>query len=283
MPDVGPTAVLPLRPLTIGELIDSAVLLLRDHARVLVPVALVLTVLEQLLLYPLRLVAGVEPPGYLPDINKLSAYWFLLAVGAASEALIIALLGNLSARAAGTVLIEPAGQVRRMRLLQPYGARFAVTALVALLAGAIMFGAALVVPAWLIAFALLGSVVPAIALERIGPFRALVRSGALALRSGGRAGAVRLLGYLVWWIVRVGLAVGIVSGLGSIGLLDPDWKVPVSLAVWAAVNSVAYPAIACLDAVIYLETRIRTEGLDIVIARARQSGRPLVIPTAGRR
>ncbi|MBF9127675.1 hypothetical protein I0C86_01485 [Plantactinospora sp. S1510] len=283
MPDAGPTAVLPLRPLTIGELIDSAVLLLRDHARVLVPVALLLTVLEQLLLYPPRLAAGVEPPGYLPDINGLTPYWFLLAVGAATETVIIALLGNLSARAAGTVLLEPAGPVRPMRLLHPKGARFAVTALVALLAGGIMFVAALAMPAWLIGFALLGAVVPAITLDRVGPFRALVRSGALALRSVGRAGGVRLLGYLVWWIVRVGLAVGIVSGLGSVGLLDPDWKVPASLAVWAAVNSVAYPAIACLDAVIYLETRIRTEGLDIVITRARQSGRPLISPMAGHR
>lgn len=283
MPDAGPTAVLPLRPLTIGELIDSAVLLLRDHARVLVPVALVLTALEQLLLYPPRLAAGVEPPDYLPNINGLTAYWFLLAVGAATEAVIIALLGNLSARAAGTVLLEPAGRVRRMRLLHPEGARFAVTMLVALLAGAIMFVAAIAMPAWLIGFALLGSLVPAIVLERVGPFRGLVRSGALALRSVGRAGGVRLLGYLVWWIVRVGLAAGIVTGLGSVGLLDPDWKVPVSLAVWAAVNSVAYPAIACLDAVVYLETRIRTEGLDIVIARARQSGRPLIPPMAGRR
>ena len=216
MPDAGPTAVLPLRPLTIGELIDSAVLLLRDHARVLVPVALILTVLEQLLLHPLRLAAEVAPPGYLPEINRLPAYWFLLAVGAASETVIIALLGNLTARAAGTVLLDPSAPVRR--LLHPGGARFAATALVALLAGAIMFVAALAMPAWLIGFALLGSVVPTIVLDRVGPFRALLRSGTLALRGGCRAGAVRLLGYLVWWIVRIGLAVGIVSGLGSVGL-----------------------------------------------------------------
>lgn len=281
MPDAGPIAVLPLRPLTIGELIDSAVLLLRDQARVLVPVALVLTVLEQLLLYPLRLVADVAPPAYLPEFTELSAYWFLLAVGAATEAVIIALLGNPAARAAGTVLLDPTSRVRG--LLRRSGARFAVTALVALLAGAVMFVAALVMPAWTVGFALLGSLVPAIVLDRVGPFRGLWRSVTLAFRVGGRAAGVRLLGYLVWWIVRVGLAVGIVSGLGSIGLLDPDWKLPLSLAVWAAVNSVAYPAIACLDAVVYLETRMRTEGLDIVIVRARQTGRPMVIPMAGGR
>ncbi|GAB3970314.1 hypothetical protein V1634_23130 [Plantactinospora veratri] len=281
MPDAGPTAVLPLRPLTVGELIDSAVLLFRDHARVLVPVALVLAALEQLLLHPLRLVAEVTPPAYLPRIDELPAYWFLLAVGAACEAVIVALLGNLTARAAGTVLLDPGTRVRR--LLHPRGARLPATVLVALLAGAVMFVASLVMPLWVIGFALLGSVAPAIVLDRLGPFRALWRSATLALRTGGRAAAVRVLGYLVWWLLRIGLAVGAVTGLNSLGLLAEQWQLPVGLAVWALVNSVAYPALACLDAVVYLEGRIRTEGLDIVVDRARRTGSPILTPLAGRR
>ncbi|MDG4784866.1 hypothetical protein O7626_02775 [Micromonospora sp. WMMD1102] len=274
MPDAGPTAVLPLRPLTVGELIDSAVLLLRDHARVLVPVALVLAGLEQLLLHPLRLVAEVTPPAYLPRVDGLPAYWFLLAVGAGCEAVVIALLGNLSARAAGTVLLAPGTRARR--LLHPAGARLPVTVLVAMLAGALMFVASLFLPLWLVGFALLGGVAPAIVLDRTGPFRALWRSATLALRTGGRAAAVRLLGYLVWWLLRIGLAVGAVTGLASAGLLAPHWQVPVALAVWALVNSVAYPALACLDAVIHLEARIRTEGLDIAVSRAGRTGAPLL-------
>ncbi|MDW5329900.1 hypothetical protein [Plantactinospora sp. KLBMP9567] len=281
MPDAGPTAVLPLRPLTVGELIDSAVLLLRDHARVLVPVALVLAALEQLLLHPLRLVAEVTPPAYLPRLDELPAYWFLLAVGAACEGVIIALLGNLTARAAGTVLLDPAAPVRR--LLRPGGARLPATLLVALLAGAVMFVASLVMPLWAVGFALLGSVAPAIVLDRFGPFRALWRSATLALRTSGRAAAVRLLGYLVWWLLRIGLAVGAVTGLNSAGLLAPEWQLPVGIAVWVLVNSVAYPALACVDAVVYLEARIRTEGLDIVVNRARQTGAPVLTPMAGRR
>lgn len=33
-------------------------------------------------------------------------------------------------------------------------------------------------------------------------------------------------------------------------------------------NTVAYPALACLDAVIHLDNRMRTEGLDIRLARS---------------
>ncbi|MFJ6955436.1 hypothetical protein ACISRB_28870, partial [Micromonospora aurantiaca] len=62
MPDAGPTAVLPRRPLTVGELLDAAVLLLRDQARVLVPLALLLALAEQAVLHPLRMLAGTEPP-----------------------------------------------------------------------------------------------------------------------------------------------------------------------------------------------------------------------------
>ncbi|MEQ4304914.1 hypothetical protein ABNF97_26615 [Plantactinospora sp. B6F1] len=281
MPDAAPIAVLPLRPLTVGELIDSAVLLLRDHARVLVPVALVLAALEQLLLYPLRLVAGATPPAYLPTFDRLPAYWFLLAVGAACEGVIIALLGNLTARAAGTVLLDPGSPARG--LLRPRGARLPVALLVALLAGAVMFVASLIMPLWVVGFALLGSVAPAIVLDRVGPFRALWRSATLALRTGGRAAAVRILGYLVWWLLRIGLAVGAVTGLHSAGLLAAEWHLPVGLAVWTLTNGVAYPALACIDAVVYLEARIRTEGLDIVIDRARRTGSAMLTPPAGRR
>jgi hypothetical protein len=37
-------------------------------------------------------------------------------------------------------------------------------------------------------------------------------------------------------------------------------------------NAVAYSALACVAAVLLLETRIRTEGLDIAIGRARSRG-----------
>ncbi|MER6595744.1 hypothetical protein ABT214_28600, partial [Micromonospora purpureochromogenes] len=94
MPDVGPTAVLPRRPLTVGELLDSAVLLLRTQGRLLLPLGALFAVGEQLLLHPLRLAAGVEPPSWLLGGDGIVTLWFLLALGAANEAVIVTLLGN---------------------------------------------------------------------------------------------------------------------------------------------------------------------------------------------
>ncbi|SCL52078.1 hypothetical protein [Micromonospora peucetia] len=280
MPDAGPIAVLPRRPLTVGELLDSAVLLLRGQARVLIPVALVLAVAEQLLLYPLRLAAGTTPPVWFLEFGRFGAYWLLLAVGAAIEAVIILLLGNPAARAAGAALFGRAAGLRE--LLRPAGARWGATALLAALVGAVMCGFALFGPVWLVGFGLLGAVAPALVVDRVHPLRAPLRAAVLALRAGGRATWIRLLGYLVWWIVRLGLGIGVYLGLDSFDLVDRAWAGWLSLAVWAGVNSVAYPALACLDAVLHLETRMRTEGLDIRLSRARAGAPETVLLAAGR-
>ncbi|MFG1953609.1 hypothetical protein [Micromonospora sp. NPDC048830] len=269
MPDVGPTAVLPSRPLTVGEVLDSAVLLLRQHARVLIPAGVVLAAAEQLLLYPLRIAAGARPPGFAFRLEQLAPYWLLLAVGAATEAMIVLLLGNPAARAAGAALLGRAA--RPGELLRPAGARYGATVALALLAGAAMVVLALLGPGWLVGWALLGSVASALVVDRVTAPRAPLRAAALALRAGCRAAAVRLLGYLAWWIVRVGLALGGFYGLRALGVLDlsdPAWAAPVAGILWGAVNAVAYPALACLDAVLHLEGRMRTEGLDIRLSRA---------------
>ncbi|RIV34609.1 hypothetical protein [Micromonospora radicis] len=276
MPDVGSTAALPGRPLTVGELLDSAVLLLRGHAGVLLPLAAVLAVGEQLLLLPLRTAVGADPPlWWAAGLGNLGPFLFLLAVGAAGEAMIIMLLGNPAARAAGAALVGH--RITGRELLRPTGARWGATALLCLVVGATMLLASLAGPTWFVGFALLGAVAPALALDRVAPGRALPRAVTLALRVDGRGAALRLLGYLLWWILRVGLGWGLFVGLSALGPVPPDRAVAVAMLIWAAVNTVGYAALACLDAVLHLETRIRTEGLDIQLART-----PVGVPRATR-
>ncbi|SCL19814.1 hypothetical protein GA0070624_1845 [Micromonospora rhizosphaerae] len=269
MSDAGPTAVLPRRPLTVGELLDSAVLLLRGQARLLVPLAALLALGEQLLLHPLRTLAGTHPPTYWFNDDRLGWYWLLLAVGAGTEATIIALLGNPAARGAGAALLGRRAGPRE--LLRPAGARWAATVSLALLAGLVVLMASLFGPAWFVAYGLLGALTPALVVDRLPAPRAPLRALGLAVRSGGRAAGIRLLGYLGWWLIRLGIGLGLFYGLASLDLLDLgdlSWALPVATAAWVAVNAVAYPALACLDAVLHLETRMRTEGLDIRLSRA---------------
>ncbi|WP_328339866.1 hypothetical protein [Micromonospora sp. NBC_00421] len=281
MPDVGPTAVLPRRPLTVGELLDSAVLLLRSQGRVLVPAGVLLATGEQLLLYPLRRLADAVPPVWWNDSGSFPLWWQLLAVGAASEAVIVLLLGNPAARAAGVALLGRRAGVGE--LLRPAGARWGVTLLLAPVVGLLMLVTALLGPAWLVGYGLLGSVAAAVVLDRTPGVSVVVRAARVATR--GRAAAVRVLGYLGWWVLRVGLALGLFFGVQSLHLVDladPTVRVAATMVAWAAVNSVAYPALACLDAVLHLDTRMRTEGLDIQLARTPARVLAAGLPAADR-
>ncbi|PTA45068.1 hypothetical protein [Micromonospora sp. RP3T] len=266
MSDVGPTAVLPCRPLTVGELLDAAVLLLRDQARVLLPLAVALALAEQAVLYPVRLLAGAHPPGWWPAGGEsFGWYWLLLAAGAGTEAAIIALLGNPAARGGASALLGR----RRAPSELLHKARPGATLLAAGAVGLAVGVAGLAGPAWFVAYGLLGLVVPVLVLDGVPTHRAPGRAIRLAGRVGGRAAAVRLLGYLGWWLVRVGIGLGVPYGLGLLDLFDVSaWALPVAVVAQAAVNALAYPALACLDAVLHLETRIRTEGLDIRLSRA---------------
>ncbi|MET7468704.1 hypothetical protein ABZU22_00945 [Micromonospora sp. NPDC005222] len=281
MPDAGPTAVLPRRPLTVGELLDAAVLLLRDQARVLVPLALLLALAEQAVLHPLRMLVAADPPSWWPaEIgDSLPGYWLLLAAGAGSEAAIIALLGAPAARGAGAALLgrRPAPS----ELLR--GARLGAALPAAVLVGLTVTAAALTGPGWFLAYALLGLVVPVLVLDGTPAHRAPWRAVRLAGRVGTRAAAIRLLGYLGWWLIRLGIGLGVYHGLGMLGLFDVSaWALPVTIAAFTAVNALAYSALGCLDAVLHLETRIRTEGLDIRLSRAPAGAREAALLAAYR-
>jgi hypothetical protein len=275
------SAVLPLRPLTVGELLDAAVALLRSQAKALIGFGLLLAAVEQVVLYPLRAISA-RPPYFIPYDDQLAVYWLAVAIGFGTELGIITLLDGIAARAAGPALL---GQRLTPRaVLSPKGGRFGSVLLIAVLAALAGAGCALacLVP-WFALFALVGLAVPALVIDRVSAPRAIWRSMVLSCRGGMRAAGVRTTGYLAWWAVRLGLGVGtlavlnlVVTGVGE----NTRWLV--AGIAWAAVNAVAYPALACLDAVLHLETRMRTEGLDIALSRAYATGTPpaatLVLP-----
>jgi hypothetical protein len=263
--------VIPLRPLTLGELLDSAVGLLRRGAVPLLLAGVAVALAEQAVLWPLRAAADVTAPGYLPHSDRLGEYWLLLAAGFGTEAVAIALLGAPAARAAGADLLGERMPARR--LLAPAGSRLPSVAVIALAAGVVTGVCALagLVP-WIFGYGLLGLAAPAVVIDRRGPGGALVRSVILSARIGARAAVVRVAGYLAWSAVRATLALG--APLLVYVLLDrPPWLPWAAMALAALVNAVAYAALACLDAALHLETRMRTEGLDIWLGRALRPGR----------
>jgi hypothetical protein len=79
---------------------------------------------------------------------------------------------------------------------------------------------------------------------------------------------IRLLGYLAWLMLRLALGLAGQFVLAWLGMDDTPW---LRATGWLVANTVAYPALACLDAALYLQARIRTEGLDIAMALSKLS------------
>ena len=89
---------------------------------------------------------------------------------------------------------------------------------------------------------------------------------ALSAQGGGRALWIRILGYLAWLFIRLGLSVAVVAVV-EIFYSSPSATVDNILmgTTWLVVNALAYPVLGCLDVVNHLETRMRTEtGVSIV-------------------
>jgi hypothetical protein len=147
---------------------------------------------------------------------------------------------------------------------------------VAAIAGVVATLAALggLVP-WIFVYGLVGLAVPVLVVDRVHPFRAVGRSFVLAGRAGMRGVWVRLAGYLGWLALRLALGFGGIAALDLVLPATRDWLPAASVGVWLVVNAVAYATLACLDAVLYLEVRMRTEGLDLALGRDVRSGRPV--------
>jgi hypothetical protein len=262
----------------VGELLDAALLVLRAHAAALLPVAAVLAVGEQLLLAPLRDWARLDvtdPFRYLD--RDFPQVWTVLCVGAGCEALIIGLLAAPAARAAGALLLGR--PLTNRAALDPRGLRPVATVALALFAGLVVMTFSFAGPLWAFAFGFTVLAVPVLVVDRVNPFRAIGRGVVLAGRSGGRALWVLLVAYLTWWLIRT--LVGTVGGnlLYQLVPLRPEALGVLLFGMRVAVNTLAYAALACLAATLHLETRFRTEGLDIALSRGHGAGAdPLAVP-----
>ncbi|MDM4778071.1 hypothetical protein [Micromonospora sp. b486] len=75
----------------------------------------------------------------------------------------------------------------------------------AVLVGLTVTAGGLTGPGWFPAYALLGLVVPVLVLDGVPAQLAPWRAVRLAGRVSARAAAIRLLGYLGWWLIRLGI------------------------------------------------------------------------------
>lgn len=257
----------PLRPMTLGELLDAAVALLRRRALPLLAAGVVLAGLEQLALRPLRSWAHLTPAWYGPTEEYLVPWWITVAAGFGFELFILTLLGAYAAAAAGPALL---GQEVRDRVLWRR-TRPVATLLLAVWLGAVgaVVALPLIIP-WVIFYGFFAMTAAALVNDRVR--NPLGRSMRLAGRGTARGFWILVVAYLSWAAVRGAMGVGWTELVRLVTGSEPDWQTWVVPAARALANAVAYAALACVAAVLLLETRVRTEGLDILISRTRSLG-----------
>lgn len=293
MPDLTQPGALPLRPLTTGELLDAAVVLLRTRAGKLVGLRVAAALVEQAILFPLRRLADVDS-SLLPGTGRLREFGLLIVVGFFTEILVIALLAGTAAVEAPPALLGdrvPRGRARLAPMI--LGAVVAATigascawAFVLLLLPLQVLGLVLAIlitiPCWVVLYGLFGLVTSSVLIDEVGPVRALGRSLVLSSRSGLRALWIRVLGYLAWLIIRLSLSFAVV-GVVALFYSSPSNTVDDVLmgATWLLVNAVAYPILGCLDVALLLESRMRSEGLDIALRATLRRGRAANLTLAG--
>jgi hypothetical protein len=250
-----------------GEVLDTAVLLFRARALPLLLLAAPLLAIEQVVLW----YAGAY---WLDGFAEFADWWQVIAALLGCEAVIGGILGAYAGAAAGPALL---GQkvshwqlFKRMRPL-PVLVTMVIPGVAAFPAA--YFG----LIGWFAVYGFLGLAGVALVFDRTAwPFGALGRSLALTARLGWRGFWARVRGFLVWLGIRVALAIGPIVFLMQFGFVAynyfGDWPV---LVVWGLAGTVSCAALACFDAVLLIDTRIRTEGLDIALRRVLANGTDL--------
>jgi hypothetical protein len=265
----------PLRPLTVPDLLDGGLRAFKLAPATMAAVTAVFVVPTQALLGVLSRDAvddvrigqaftdAFEASGPADVETGLGGDLFLVAL--VVEGITLAFVTAAVARLVTgwyTGRTAAAGELVTGALRRSW-ALAAAWVLVHLVEGA--FALALVVPA-IVPMAWYAVVSPVIACEDAGPLRAMGRSFQLCKRRFGAVLATCLLTALVHEVLT-----GALSALGAAAVeLDVAAAWAVNTAVAAAALLVTMPFVAGVATLLYLDLRVRTEGLDIELAAARR-------------
>lgn len=270
----------PLRPLTVGEILSAALLLTRRHLAVLAPVGLLIGLLYAGATLGIAAVTGsldelakgsvptlpsnptaAELDAYLPYLGRL-----LLGTGAG---LLVSLIGApfasgvaapFAAQAAVTRTGAVAGPLARLK------GRWGVLLAASVVAGVgttLGFGL-LVVPGVLLWLTLL-PLGPVTAMEGLAVRGSLRRAATVSKGVKGRILGVTLLAALIVGIF--GFVVGALFGT-LIHAMDPVPRLLLTDGLTVLTSMLTVPFVASVTAMLYIDLRMRKEGLAPALAAA---------------
>jgi hypothetical protein len=279
-----------LRPLAIGEILDAGIKLFIRHWRPLV-LSVVLIVL------PVQIVSVLVTASVAPEQFDISATETTISEDEETEFFvsqgIIVLLGIFSTLLATAVCFKAVadaylGAEPDWRRSLRFGARRLGALFVLWFTYSLVVGIGLVlllVPGiWLgVAFAVS---VPALLLERIGPFAALGRSFRLVRGRWWASFGTVLVGFVLVWIIAT-IVQAIVLAVPTLIADENRVVFAVSTVIGGTVGSImTLPYTAAVITLMYFDLRVRKEGLDLQLIEEgadvrRDPDAPLPAPFSG--
>jgi len=286
-PEPPTSRALPLRPLTVGEVLDGSVDLLRTHAKIVFTASVVIAVVAQLLallatlplLDGLNGLAALDPDTVAPgqfETQLISGYFALFGGTLVSEFVqilgIVVMSGFMAVIAGRTVLGQP---VTGRAVWDEFRPRFwpllGLSVLFTLMTGIGILLCYLPGIALWVMFALAA---PALVLERSGVRRSFGRSLDLLKNTGWpRVLGVIALSYVVLQIVENVVTIPFAAaGVAFSFLNDAPELISMTTMVISAAGGVVALAVttpfhAGVTAILYVDRRMRGEGLDIDLRR----------------
>jgi hypothetical protein len=273
----------PLRPLTVADILDGAFTVIRRNPRTMLGASAVAALVQvtittsfEALLFHLR--GGAPSAG--SDVSELSAAFSILVVGALVGALLAGVLTQVVTQdvLGYRVSLTDAWPSARGRVWPLLGLSVVTTVLET--TGLVVF---LAPGIWL--WGIWAVAVPALMVESTSVGGALRRSRALARGSFWRVWGIRALGTLVVTVISAIVVIPfdvlgtLLSSAGTSVLTGHSSGTPVVYLLCAALGSViattlTAPLTAAVVSLLYVDLRMRREGLDLVLLHAATAARP---------
>lgn len=282
---LGKPGVIPLRPLNVGEILDGAITTMRRYPALVFGMSAVVAVLAGVLDFLLTYYVV----GDLPDPQRLStaatqqeqlnylADMFSKLSGSLGVSVLITLLTHTFLSGFITVVVGRAVLGRPVKLgeavaeLRPR--LLPLLGLTLLTTICILVGTFLLIIPGIFLYTMLSLTAPALVLERGTIGQAFKRSWRLVSGSWWRVFGILLLAGLVGFLIS--MVIQLPFGLG--GGLSADPTQPVTLTLGSRLltelgsviaQTIVVPFTSAATALLYIDQRMRREGMDIQLARS---------------
>jgi hypothetical protein len=263
-----------LRPLAVGEIVDTAFKLLRRNARILYPISAVVLVpvgvFQAFLLASQGTSIDFAPfldPTITPVEAEQALSGFLDSYFALLAGTLVSFLAGLLVQGgttwAATTSYE--GNPPDWKTALRHGfRRFPAVLVTALAVGiASTIGLLLCVAPGVFLFICWSVAIPALVHEGLGPFSAMRRSYRLVIKRFWPSLGAVVLAYLVYYVLSQIVSVAALAAT-FVGLANSaEYSLFPSLLASELVTVIVVPFIACVVTVLYFDLRIRAEGYDL--------------------